>query len=316
MEPSHIDKLAIASTTTDADAEDAQLFYDWQPTTLRTRIALLRTPAILNSSSKGELSSPKLRIALSRLQSHTAVDTSATMPAQMNTRQEIVTAVVNALEERLLYLMMLEWDNLTLARVSRIHARSGLRHPTIHDPQVSRYLRAWASHDELIAVSEQESVCYKDLARILINGTGISRYTNMPGELTFFPSKRSVKHKPRDPSFAYTKEGGFNDRKQGDDEAWFRQQIEPSSTMVLSVLERRWLLSRYSDVNIIDGRFLLMDPQYRTTIGSGAFGRVESVVYRKPGVPGTISPLSSSPIRISGRVEKDLTRCFGRHIRR
>jgi hypothetical protein len=42
----------------------------------------------------------------------------------------------------------------------------------------------------------------------------------------------------------------------------------------------------------------MMDPQYRTTIGSGAFGRIEIVVYRKPGVPGTASSLSISRLSI------------------
>ena len=59
--------------------------------------------------------------------------------------------------------------------------------------------------------------------------------------------------------------------------------------MVLSALERRWLLHEFSCMNIIDGRFLLLDGK-KKEVGVGAFGKVDVVTYRKAGIAGTFTP--------------------------
>src|SRR5271169_3937125 len=114
--------------------------------------------------------------------------------------------------------------------------------------------------------------------------------TNLTGHLIFLPTHSLSPHVPKQPSFLHTSQGGYVDRNQVDGD-WFGEQVNTEKTL-LSIVERRALCDLFSSMNLIDGRYLLLNQEFRRNIGAGSFGTVDRVTYRRPGLLGNTLPLS------------------------
>jgi len=111
--------------------------------------------------------------------------------------------------------------------------------------------------------------------------------TNRTAHLHFLPTRSLSPHVPKSPSFLYSSQGGFADQRQEDGE-WFGEQL--GAATLRSIIERRSLSNLFNSMNLIDGRYLLLDEEFRRHIGSGSFGTVDVVTYRRPGLPGNNLP--------------------------
>lgn len=118
----------------------------------------------------------------------------------------------------------------------------------------------------------------------------------MIGHFSFLKSTYPA-YNPMPPSIEFTKRGGYKDLRQPEDDGWFQEQIPIDSTMILSLLERRWLSQNFDQFNRIDGRFIVSE-DVPVKIGAGGFGDVEKVTYKRPGAP-RMAPFYALPNRFS-----------------